>query len=365
MTIDVSPGMPWVAIIYSAIEPAGRRGGGIHNAVIGQAVGLMANGVHAKIFTASEACAAEARERGIPVDLDPAWNSGIDPMFSKRIWWRACREAGRLPAAVIHNSGRTWLAGAALFPGVVQAQVLHREVIYPYRCFRNWISLSEHYAQSLRASPSGWFRRIAVAPNGLLDDPPPPVFREKTGPVVFGTAGRLSKAKGIETLIEAAALIPRDKVDIRFRIAGSGWEPFQALASRQGVADLFEFIGWTDDMDGFYDSLDVFCLPSEKESFGLVLIEAMARGLPVISTVTNGGLEIVRVNETGWLVPIAEAGALAATLSEVASDRAEITRRGKIAYCDVLEHYIPKSSGRHLLQALALLGAPLGRTVAL
>lgn len=69
--------------------------------MIGQAVGLMANSVHAKILTVSEACAAEAKERGIAVDLDQAWNSGIDPVFSKRIWWHACREAGRLPAAVI------------------------------------------------------------------------------------------------------------------------------------------------------------------------------------------------------------------------------------------------------------------------
>jgi glycosyltransferase involved in cell wall biosynthesis len=359
MTFDVSQGRPWVAIVYSAIEPVARRGGGIHNAVIGQAVGLMANGVHTKIFTASEACAAEARERGIAVDLDQAWNSGIDPMFSKRIWWRACREAGRLPAAVIHNSGRTWLAGTALFPGILQAQVLHREVIYPYRCFRNWISLSEHYAQSLRASPSGWFRRIAVAPNGLLDDPPLPVFREKTGPVVFGTAGRLSKAKGIETLIEAAALIPRDEADIRFRIAGSGWEPFQELAGRRGVADLFEFIGWTDNMDGFLDSLDVFCLPSEKEAFGLVLIEAMARGLPVISTMTNGGRDIVQVDETGWLVPIADAGALAASLHKVASDRAEIARRGKAAYSDVMTRFTPSPAGRRLIEELASLGASL------
>ncbi len=105
-------------------------------------------------------------------------------------------------------------------------------------------------------------------------------------------------------------------------------------------------------MERFLDSLNVFCLPSEKESFGLVLIEAMARGLPVISTVTTGGRHIVQIDATGWLVPIADADALAATLHEIASDRAELARRGEIAYCDIIEHSSPKSSGRHLLQAL-------------
>ena len=54
---------PWVALIYSAIEPVGSRGGGIHNAVIAHAVALQANGIDAVILTSSEACAKEARER--------------------------------------------------------------------------------------------------------------------------------------------------------------------------------------------------------------------------------------------------------------------------------------------------------------
>lgn len=359
---DASQRVPWVALIYSAIEPAGRRGGGIHNAVISQALGLEANGVHVKILTASEACAKEARERGLAVDLDRAWNSGIDPIFSNRIWRHVRREGGRLPAAVIHNSGRTWLAGALLFPGVVQAQVLHRERIAPYRFFFNWIALSEAYASALRQSASGRFRRIVVAPNGLLGDPAPPAVRTRSGPVVFGTAGRLSTAKGIDVLIEAAALIPRDEMDVRFKVAGEGWEPFQDLARRKGVGDLFDFLGWTDDMDGFLDQLDVFCLLSDKEAFGLVLAEAMARGVPVLSTTTNGGREIVEAGVNGWLVPIGDAGALAATMCEIASDRRRIDAMVKDAYRTAVTRYAPAPAGLALIKALRALGAPLNKT---
>lgn len=350
---------PWVAIIYSAIEPAGRRGGGIHNAVIGQAVSLTANDIGVRILTASEACAEEARTRGIDVDLDRAWNSGIDPLFSSRIWRSLRRKNGARPAAVIHNSGRTWLAGGIMFPGILQTQVMHRETIQPYRFFRHWIALSNPFAKKLESSASGRFRNIAVAPNGLADVPMQPTRETRTGPVVFGTAGRLSLEKGTDAFIDAAALAVRFGIDARFRIAGATPDRYRTYAEQLGVSEVVEFVGWTDDMDDFFDSLDVFCLASHKESFGLVLIEAMARGVPVISTVTNGALDIVEANATGWLVAIDDTKALAETFRRVASDRAEIERRGSAAFTSVCERYTPKPVGRALIKALHFQGARL------
>lgn len=350
---------PWVAIIYSAIEPAGRRGGGIHNAVIGQAISLMANDVGVRILTASEACAEEAKTRGIDVDLDRAWNSGIDPLVSSRIWRTLRHKNGKRPAAVIHNSGRTWLAGGIMFPGILQTQVMHRETIPPYRFFRNWIALSNPFAEKLKSSASGRFRNIAVAPNGLVDVPTQPAREPRTGPVVFGTAGRLSLEKGTDAFIDAAAQAARLGIDARFKIAGAAPDRYRSYAEQQGVSDILDFVGWTDDMDDFFDSLDVFCLASHKESFGLVLIEAMARGVPVISTTTNGALDIVDAGETGWLVPIDATDELAETFRNVASDRAEITRLGAAAFACVRDRYTPKPVGQALIEALRSQGARL------
>ena len=357
MTAQPSDNSPWVAIIYSAIEPAGRRGGGIHNAVIGQALGLKANGVEVGLFTASDACAVEARQMSIAVDLDKAWNSGIDPVFSKRIWREARHERGRLPAAVIHNNGRTWLAGALLFPGALQVQVLHREKVAPYRFFRNWISLSEHYARSLKGTLSGRFRNIAVAPNGLKSDPRLPQKRHHDRALIVGTVGRFGDIKGTDTLIDAAQIVHRADAPLRFRIAGEAPEDLISSVEQRGLSQIIDFVGWTDDVDGFLDSVDVFCLPSRKESFGIVLIEAMARGLPIVSTATNGALEIVEEGKTGWLVPIGNAQALALTLQEVASNRSELARRGALAYDVVSARYSPRATGRQLIDALHTLGA--------
>ena len=351
----------WIAIIYSAVGPAGNRGGGIHNAVIAQATGLMANGVGVKLLTSSEACALEATERGIPFDFARPWNSGIDPLFSPRIWRSARYRKGRLPAAVIHNNARTWFAGGFLFPRALQAQVLHRENPHTYRFFRNWIALSSAYADAVRQSRQGRFRRIALAPNGLAAFPAPPPLRSRTGPITIGTVGRPSATKGTDVLIEAAVIVKRMRPDITFRIAGNGYDEQQALARRKGVADTMQFVGWQNDVEAFMDQLDVFCLPSIVEPFGLVMIEAMARGLPVIASATNGARDIVRPGETGWVVPINDAAALAGAMLEAACDREEIARRGAAAYRDVCLRYAPEAAGRNLLSALDSLREMSGR----
>lgn len=357
MTNDVRP---WIAIIYSAIEPTGRRGGGIHNAVMAQALALEANGIGVTVFTSSEAFAAEAEARSLRVALDRAWHSGIDPLLSRRTWRQTRRHNGVRPAAVIHHNGRTWFAGAVLFPGVLQAQVMHRETVPPYRFYRHWLALSHPYAAFLRSGTSGRLRKIAVAPNGLPEAPQPLLQKNRpTDRILVGASGRLSKAKGTNLIIEAAAILKADGANIHFKIAGPSPEPFIALADQKGVSDRVEFVGWIDQMNDFLDELDIFCLASEKESFGLVLIEAMARGLPVVSTATNGARDVIGDDPVGWLTPIGDAQALATTLSTASSDRHELARRGEAAFHRACLQYTPQPVGRELIKALTSLGAPL------
>lgn len=227
--------------------------------------------------------------------------------------------------------------------------------MHTYRFFRNWIALSSTYADKLRGGPHGRFRRIALAPNGLVAPPTPLPERLRCGPITIGTAGRPSETKGTDLLIEAAVRVKQVRADIRFKIAGRGYDELQKRAEARGVSDVVDFVGWQNDMDGFLDQLDVFCLPSVNEPFGLVMIEAMARGLPVLSTATNGALDIIKPGETGWVVPIGDAGAFAAAVLDAASDRDEIARRGVAAYRDVRTRFAPVAAGRNLLSALATL----------
>jgi glycosyltransferase involved in cell wall biosynthesis len=99
----------------------------------------------------------------------------------------------------------------------------------------------------------------------------------------------------------------------------AGWRPHQQLPEALNAADLL-------------------VLPSVAEAFGLVLIEAMACGLPVIAADAHGPAQLVAAG-TGWLVPTDDEGALADTLAAAASDPQERKRRGDRALQHSRENY--------------------------
>ena len=80
------------------------------------------------------------------------------------------------------------------------------------------------------------------------------------------------------------------------------------------------------------NAADLLVLPSVREQFGAVLVEAMACGLPVLAVDAHGPAEIVDAGETGWLVPPDDEDALAAALVEAVNGPAERRRRGDLAY---------------------------------
>src|SRR6202034_4671627 len=96
-------------------------------------------------------------------------------------------------------------------------------------------------------------------------------------------------------------------------LAGEGEEEgaLRDLAREKGLGEELRFAGWVTDKQAFFDSIDLFCLPSHHEPFGIVLLEAMAQGLPVVATASEGPSEILEAGEPGVLVPTNDAGALA------------------------------------------------------
>ncbi len=137
------------------------------------------------------------------------------------------------------------------------------------------------------------------------------------GAFVFGTAGRLSPNKGQRYLIEAFASLAASLPDSRLAILGSGrLEPeLKRLVQRCAVASSVHLLGHVPEAHRYLRALDVFVLPSLEESFGLVLLEAMAARLPIIATRTGGVPEVL--GETGELVPTASAPALANAMEEI------------------------------------------------
>ena len=112
---------------------------------------------------------------------------------------------------------------------------------------------------------------------------------------VIGAMGRLVKKKGFEFLIKT-----RMEIDnIELLIAGDGKElnNLKSISSNTNI----KLLGWIKNKDFFFKKIDAFCSSSYEEPFGLVIIEAMARGIPVISTNCHGPSDIIKNNIDGLL----------------------------------------------------------------
>ena len=146
--------------------------------------------------------------------------------------------------------------------------------------------------------------------------------------------GNLIRLKGFDVLIEAIARARhRERMHVRIVGAGPEREPLLAQAASRGVSSCFTFVGAVPatDMPKLFSEADVFVLSSRSEGRPNVVVEALAAGLPVISTDLEGVQGMVRDGDTGWLVAIDDADALAVALDRTAADRVELQRRGERA----------------------------------
>jgi glycosyltransferase involved in cell wall biosynthesis len=132
------------------------------------------------------------------------------------------------------------------------------------------------------------------------------------GPII-GTLARLDARKGIRFLLEALARLLPDLPQASLIVGGEGEErgALEGRARALGIAGRVTFAGPVRDHRDFYRGLDLFALPSLDEGFGLVVLEAMAAGLPVIGARAGGIPEILQHDVNGLLVPPGDAAAIA------------------------------------------------------
>jgi glycosyltransferase involved in cell wall biosynthesis len=122
-------------------------------------------------------------------------------------------------------------------------------------------------------------------------------------PVVLGFLGRITNSKSPEAPIKALAILKKQGIDINLKIAGEGdsLNEMKNLVANLGIKNRVEFLGWIKDKKKYFDSIDIFCMPSTTESFGIVLLEAMKNSVPVITTNTWGPNDIFK-NGTDGLI---------------------------------------------------------------
>ncbi|SAI51774.1 Glycogen synthase [Bordetella ansorpii] len=152
--------------------------------------------------------------------------------------------------------------------------------------------------------------KCSVAYNGVLVSEAPPAPRFGAGPVRLGFAGRLEYGKGVDFLIDLAQRI-NGRQDVRLVLAAIGHVP-QALRDNPNV-DVLQGLG-ADDMQAFYDRIDVFILPTLFEGFELVTLEALAAGVPVMGR-PLGACGLLLERKVPWVARLPdEAGTLLADL---------------------------------------------------
>jgi glycosyltransferase involved in cell wall biosynthesis len=153
------------------------------------------------------------------------------------------------------------------------------------------------------------------------------------GAVVCGVVGRLVWEKGYREVFAAAALLRRRAPSVRVVVVGpdepdkaDGVDAAATAAAARG-ADV-TFLGSRDDVEDLYAAFDVYALASHREGFPRSAMEAAAMGLPLVVTDIRGGRQVVDDGESGLLVPVRDAEALATAVERLAGDRGLRRRMG-------------------------------------
>ncbi|TML53939.1 MAG: glycosyltransferase family 4 protein [Actinobacteria bacterium] len=298
------------------------------------------------------------------------------PEFSRSLGARSALLAHRIarlgsPPLYIHFAHKPATIGrlAALLAGVPYALSAHAKDI--------WLTPDDELARKVRdaevvltctedsrahlAALAGGRTPVRLAYHGVELKDPPPSRHPGDRPRVLAV-GRLVEKKGHETLLLAAAQLRDRGLEFTVRLAGEGpeWARLQRLVHEVGLGDRVAFLGplSESELQAEYQRADVFALPCRKlangDQDGLpnVILEAMAHGLPVVSTRLAGIVEAVVDGESGLLADQDDAAALAENLGELLQDPNLRERIGQAGRDRVAERFERSANLPRVVDAL-------------
>lgn len=175
--------------------------------------------------------------------------------------------------------------------------------------------------------------------------------------LVVGCISRFSQDKGVDLFLRAIAICAKDYPDVSFTIAGAGQEEkaLIALASQLGIANRVHFQGWVEDVTSFYNSIDIFVMPSRREGCPLALIEAMMHQKAIVVFDAPGVNEVINHEQTGLVAAAFEEEKLASHIVYFLKDEQMRFKLGSQARKVALEKY-SISSEIALIQNIYLKG---------
>lgn len=206
---------------------------------------------------------------------------------------------------------------------------------------------------------------IALIPNGIdfsPFDPPSPEERLALrrqfgfeGLFVFAYSGKLNRGKGLEMLLRVFARVAAENSRAHLALIGGGGTQFlsceaelKAFVRERGLSGRVTFTGYTDRVNEYLKAADAFVFPSESESLGLALIEAMACGLPSLASATGGILDIITDGVDGRLLPVGNDDAWYSAMDDVMKNPQNASRWGQAARDSVRRRFsIHEAALRH------------------
>jgi glycosyltransferase involved in cell wall biosynthesis len=189
--------------------------------------------------------------------------------------------------------------------------------------------------------------RNGISPSAFVERTPDMRLREElgvpSGTPIVAMLSRLNQLKGVDEFLEAAAKVASRVADVRFLLIGDGAlmangrgvksgsyrDALERRARRLGLGDRLVFTGFRLDVPQLLMQCAVSVLPSHSEGLSNTLLESMAAGVPVVATDVGGNPEVVKEGETGFLVPVKDADALADRICRVLQDGELATRLGE------------------------------------
>lgn len=177
----------------------------------------------------------------------------------------------------------------------------------------NFRLLGEYYGVSEK--------RLNIVTNGIevdmfLDNIEKAELPVENGKIVITSIGELHHRKGHKYLLEAFRKLRIESPNVHLILVGTGPSEYKY---KEEFSDLnnVTFLGWRDDIPQILKASDIFILPSLREAFGLVILEAMASGVVVIATNSGGATDIIKDGITGYIIPPSNSDRIVEAIFEI------------------------------------------------
>ena len=327
-----------------------RSSGGIEQAFLDYCQGLAARG-HRITAIASPGAAVLPELARLGITTVTLKNLNMwDPIAS----WRLRRIMRRLaPDAAIGHGIRAYTLGHRAAHGICpMIGVTHN---YSTRRLQSADAVFAITSQLRDRVIGQWVEaeRVYFIPN-MVQCVPLPARPPRRYPPVIGSMGRFVTKKGFEVYLDALSILHQRGVGFAAVLGGQGEldESLRAYSTQKGLGDVLRFTGWVEDKDAFFAGIDIFCLPSLHEPFGIVLLEAFSHGVPVVSSDSEGPTDIIAPDVDALLVKKGDALALADALEKLLADPERAQIMAQNAYQKVMTKYDMKAVAAQIEEAL-------------